>query len=122
MEKSKNSLAGTSPVQPEARDDDGHVINASGHAQELDRNFNFMSICSVGVCTGNVWAALGGTIVVALYNGGPPGVIYELMAVSIFYWIIASLIAELASAVPSSAGVYHWVSLVEHIIRCLLIQ
>jgi choline transport protein len=88
----------------------GEVVNASGHIQELDRNFNFLSACSVGICTGNTWAALGGSIVVSMYNGGPPGVLYELLAVSFFYWLIAASIAELASAIPSSAGVYHWAS------------
>jgi amino acid transporter len=38
------------------------------------------------------------------------GVIYEFIVVSIFYWIIATSIAELASAIPSSGGVYHWAS------------
>lgn len=33
-------------------------------------------LCSI--VTGNTWAALGGSIVIALYNGGPPGVIFEL--------------------------------------------
>lgn len=89
----------------------GEVINASGHKQELDRNFSLLSICAVGICTGNTWAALGGSIVVAIYNGGPPGVIYEFIAVSFFYWLIAACIAELASAIPSSAGVYHWASI-----------
>lgn len=108
----------------------GQVINASGHVQELERNFSLLSVCSVGICTGNTWAALGGSIVslcsssrtvshlanpcsqvVAIYNGGPPGVIYELFAVSFFYWLIAAALAELASAIPSSAGVYHWASI-----------
>jgi choline transport protein len=48
---------------------------------------------------------------VAIFNGGPPGVIYEYITVSIFYWIVAACIAELASAIPSSAGVYHWASI-----------
>jgi amino acid transporter len=38
------------------------------------------------------------------------GVIYEFIVVSIFYWIVAASIAELASAIPSSGGVYHWAS------------
>jgi hypothetical protein len=38
----------------------GEVINASGHVQELERNFSLLSVCSVGICTGNTWAALGG--------------------------------------------------------------
>lgn len=32
------------------------------------------------------------------------------MAVSVFYWMVAAFIAELASALPSSSGVYHWAS------------
>lgn len=38
-------------------------INASGHVQELDRNFSLLSITAVGIVTGNTWAALGGSIV-----------------------------------------------------------
>jgi amino acid transporter len=37
-------------------------------------------------------------------------VLYEFIAVSVFYWLIAASIAELASAIPSSGGVYHWAS------------
>ncbi|KAI9874448.1 MAG: hypothetical protein M1830_009735, partial [Pleopsidium flavum] len=33
------------------------------------------------------------------------------IAVSVFYWVIAASIAELASAIPSSGGVYHWASI-----------
>ncbi|KAI9703502.1 MAG: hypothetical protein M1820_005806 [Bogoriella megaspora] len=82
----------------------GEAINASGHVQELERNFGLLSICSVGIVTGNSWCALGGSIVVALYNGGPPGIIYEFIAVCIFYFLVAACVAELASAIPSSAG------------------
>ncbi|TKA77794.1 hypothetical protein B0A49_03959 [Cryomyces minteri] len=89
----------------------GVVINETGHVQELERNFSFLSVCSVGIVTGNTWAALGGSIVVALYNGGPPGVIYEFLVVSFFYWCISASIAELASAIPSSSGVYQWASI-----------
>lgn len=127
----------------------GEVLNASGHKQELERQFSLLSICSIGITTGNVWAALGGSIVcffliftdgispsnsyllsccfharivittrpanndpqvIALYNGGPPGVIYEFIAVSCFYFMIAACIAEMASSIPSAAGVYHWAS------------
>ncbi|EMD86901.1 hypothetical protein COCC4DRAFT_141061 [Bipolaris maydis ATCC 48331] len=86
------------------------VLNASGHKQELERNFSLLNLCAIGITTGNVWAALGGSIVIALYNGGPAGVIYEFITVSCFYFMIAACIAEMASAIPSSAGVYHWAS------------
>lgn len=33
------------------------------------------------------------------------------IAVSVFYCLIAASLAELASAIPSSGGVYHWASI-----------
>lgn len=101
-EESLQVLSGTSTEAP---------INASGHRQELDRNFNLLSICALAITTGNTWVALGGSVTVAIYDEGPPGVLYEFVAVSIFYWFIAASIAELASAMPSSGGVYHWASI-----------
>ncbi|OBT95166.1 hypothetical protein VE01_07650 [Pseudogymnoascus verrucosus] len=84
------------------------TTNISGHVQELDRQFGLWSICATGIVTGNTWTAIGGAIVVAIYNGGPPGVIYEFIVVSICYWFVGASIAELASAIPASGGVYHW--------------
>lgn len=49
------------------------LINASGHVQELKRNFNLLSLTGIGLTVGNVWPACGGSILVALFNGGPPG-------------------------------------------------
>ncbi|KAF3760375.1 hypothetical protein M406DRAFT_52836 [Cryphonectria parasitica EP155] len=85
-------------------------INASGHVQEMPRQFNLISLAGVGVTVGNVWPAIGGTILVAISNGGPPGVLYEFLVVSCFYFLVAASLAELVSAIPSSAGVYHWAS------------
>lgn len=142
MEKVKTQDTGSHTPKYDVEDSVGlgqvtDVLNASGHKQELERNFNLLSICSIGITTGNVWAALGGSIVsfhlmlfsdspisalclktcadgivqvIALYNGGAPGVIYEFIVVCLFYFMIAACIAEMASAIPSSAGVYHWAS------------
>lgn len=54
------------------------VVNASGHVQELSRNFSAWSLIGLGLSMGNVWPALGGSILVALYNGGPPGIFQEI--------------------------------------------
>lgn len=54
------------------------LVNASGHVQEVDRNFGFWSICAIGVVADNAWGAGGGALVTALYNGGAPGVLYGL--------------------------------------------
>ncbi|OLN97360.1 Choline transport protein 4 [Colletotrichum chlorophyti] len=104
---SANITKATTPPYPDQQD---IPINASGHVQELERNFNLLSLAGVGLVVGNVWPAIGGSILVAIFNGGPPGVLYEFIAVSVCYWTVAASIAELASAIPSSAGVYHWAS------------
>ncbi|KAK5133880.1 hypothetical protein LTR08_007211 [Meristemomyces frigidus] len=89
---------------------DAELINVSGHVQELDRSFGFFSVASIGILSDNAWGAGGGSLVVALYNGGGPGVMYGLLASIFFYSTIAASLAELASAIPSSANVYHWSS------------
>lgn len=68
---------------------------------------------------------------ITLANGGPPGVIYELLVAVFYYSFIAASIAEvnsvqqpstetvmayilnsqLASSVPSAGGVYHWATI-----------
>ncbi|KAL3473166.1 amino acid/polyamine transporter I [Aspergillus californicus] len=77
----------------------------------LPKSFNLLSACATGITTGNAWAVLGGGIIASLYNGGPPGVIYEFALVSFFYCFIAASIAELASSIPASGGVYHWATI-----------
>ena len=39
------------------------LINASGHKQELDRNFSLLNLCGIGITTGNSWTAIGGSVV-----------------------------------------------------------
>ena len=90
--------------------DEANLINVSGHVQELDRSFGFFSICSMGIVSDNAWGAGGGSLVVSLYNGGGPGVMYGLIASCFFYSLIGAALAELSSAVPSSGNVYHWAS------------
>ncbi|OIW30213.1 amino acid transporter [Coniochaeta ligniaria NRRL 30616] len=50
--------------------------------------------------------------VVSVLNGGPPGILYEFIAVSVMYCFVGASVAEIASAIPSSAGVYQWSAVV----------
>ncbi|KAH7876563.1 putative amino acid transporter [Lentinula edodes] len=85
-------------------------LNASGHIDQLQRQYSLLSICSTSVTIDCAWVAMGGSIVVGLSNGGPPGIIWELLVACIYYCFIAASIAELASSIPSAGGVYHWAS------------
>ncbi|PIA93441.1 Choline transport protein [Cercospora beticola] len=86
------------------------LINTSGHVQELDRTWNFWSIAGEAIISDNAWGAGSGSLVLALYNGGGPGVLYGLMAATFFYAFICAGLSELSSAMPTSANVYHWAS------------
>lgn len=66
--------------EPYAEEQVGEMINASGHRQEVERNFSLISLCAIAVTTGNTWIAMGGSVSTALSNGGLAGTIYELYA------------------------------------------
>ncbi|KAJ7191325.1 choline transport protein [Mycena pura] len=85
-------------------------VNASGHVDQLDRQYGLLSICATALTIDNAWVALGGSITVAVANGGAPGIIYEFLAACVYYGFVATSIAELASSIPSAGGVYHWAS------------
>ncbi|KIK69263.1 hypothetical protein GYMLUDRAFT_67920 [Collybiopsis luxurians FD-317 M1] len=95
-----------------ANEEDGTLIrlNASGHVDQLQRQYSLLSICSTSITIDCAWVAFGGSIVLGLSNGGPPGIIWELLAACFYYCFIAASIAELASSIPSAGGVYHWAS------------
>jgi hypothetical protein len=50
---------GESQTPPESTIEKGQLINASGHVQEVNRNFNLLSLAGVGIVVGNVWPAIG---------------------------------------------------------------
>jgi choline transport protein len=91
---------------------DGITVNASGHRDELQRHFSIWSLCGLALTIDNAWVALGGSLYIAVYNGGAPGILYELIVAAFYYAFIGASIAELASAMPTSGGVYHWASVV----------
>ena len=42
---------------------DVQLVNASGHVQELDRNFSLWSLAGLWIVVGSTWPAVGGSIV-----------------------------------------------------------
>ncbi|KAL1305066.1 hypothetical protein AAFC00_002004 [Neodothiora populina] len=89
---------------------EGEVINASGHRDQLTRQYGLLSICGLALTIDNAWVALGGSLTISLVNGGPPGVLYEFLTACVYYGFIGASIAELTSSMPSAGGVYHWAS------------
>ena len=45
---------------------DGVVVNASGHRDQLDRQYGLFSICGLALTIDNAWVALGGSLTVSI--------------------------------------------------------
>ena len=84
---------------------EGEIVNASGHRDQLQRQYGLLSICGLALNINSAWIVFGGSLTISVLNGGPPGIIYEFIVAVIFYSFIAASIAELASSMPSSGGV-----------------
>ena len=50
---------------------EGTVVNASGHRDQLQRQYGLLSICGLALTIDNAWIAFGGSLAVAVLNGGP---------------------------------------------------
>lgn len=44
----------------------GEVVNASGHRDQLQRQYGLLSICGLALTIDNAWVALGGSIAVSI--------------------------------------------------------
>lgn len=74
----------------------GEVINASGHRDQLQRQYGLFSICGLALTIDNAWVALGGSLTISLVNGGPPGVLYELLTSCVYYTFVGLSVAEVS--------------------------
>ncbi|KAK3073110.1 hypothetical protein LTR53_005591 [Teratosphaeriaceae sp. CCFEE 6253] len=89
---------------------EGVTVNAAGYEDQLQRQYGLLSICGLALTIDNAWVAFAGSLSIAVLNGGPAGILYEFIVACVYYAFIGASIAELASAIPSSGGVYHWAS------------
>lgn len=71
-----------------------HTVNASGHRDQLQRHYGPLQICGLALNIDSAWVAFAGSLILSLPNGGPAGVLYELITACIYYGIIAASIAE----------------------------
>ncbi|EIN09297.1 hypothetical protein PUNSTDRAFT_120583 [Punctularia strigosozonata HHB-11173 SS5] len=85
-------------------------VNSSGHPDRLRRHYYIKSITGTALTIDAAWLSMGSSLAVASANGGPPGILYELLAACFYYIFINASLAELASSIPSSGSVYHYAS------------
>jgi choline transport protein len=92
-EKSRRSMEGDDTTVTL----EGKIINSSGHPDQLHRQYGLLSICGLALTVDNAWVAVGTSLAISIYNGGAPGVIWELWIASFYYAFINASIAEVCS-------------------------
>lgn len=45
---------------------EGQVVNASGHRDQLHRQYGLLSICGLALTIDNAWVALGGSLTISI--------------------------------------------------------
>jgi amino acid transporter len=87
---------------------DKHELHRFGIAQQLRRHLGGMSIFGLSF---NVMALVGGAAFLygpALKEGGPSVIGFGFPILALLALLVSASLAELASAVPTAGGVYHW--------------
>lgn len=54
---------------------DGQIVNASGHPDQLQRGYGFLSICGLALSVDNAWVALGTSLTIAICMQRAMGVV-----------------------------------------------
>lgn len=86
----------------------GEVQLLSGPAKQ---QFNSVTLLSMAFVICNSWAGVGGSLQLALLQGGPVTLVYSIILSTIAYAAVAASLAELASVYPTAGGQYHFASI-----------
>jgi choline transport protein len=54
------------PVREDVSVETGEIINASGHRDQLQRQYGILSICGMALTVDNAWVAIGTSMNVAI--------------------------------------------------------
>lgn len=89
-------------------DDDVLKLAAMGYHQEMNRKFGVWSILGAGFSLTNSWFGVSAALATGISSGGPVLLIYGIILCCLVSVCVGISLAELASALPSSAGQILW--------------
>ncbi|UPX20732.1 uncharacterized protein EKO05_0010955 [Ascochyta rabiei] len=92
-------------------DRDRYELARVGKEQVLKRRFGLVSMTGLSCGLMCTWESLLVIFATGFQNGGPAGLIYGFILIWLGNFSVFICIGELASAVPTAGGQYHWVSL-----------
>lgn len=88
---------------------DAHDLATLGHDQALSRKFSILSMLALGFCVLGTWGTFAQDLATGLTNGGPVGILWGLLLVTICNICVALSLGELCSSMPTALGQAYWV-------------
>ncbi|TBU42324.1 APC amino acid permease [Dichomitus squalens] len=92
----------------EAALNDDAALAVLGYRQEFKRGFSPMEIFGLSFSIIGLFPSIASVLVFAIPYGGPVALVWGWATCSFFLVLIALALAELASAAPTSGGLYYW--------------
>ncbi|KAK0196788.1 APC amino acid permease [Armillaria mellea] len=89
-------------------DNDEGLLATLGYKQELKRQFKPLEIFGIAFSIIGIAPALSSVLIYSLPNGGAFAMVWGWTVCSIFIAAIALAMGDLASAAPTSGGLYYW--------------
>lgn len=86
---------------------DEDLLAEIGYKQELKRKFSTFQIFGIAYSIMGILPSVASLLGTAL-TAGPAGAIWSWMVASIFILTVGIAMSELASAIPTSGGLYYW--------------
>ncbi|KAJ3843638.1 amino acid/polyamine transporter I [Lentinula raphanica] len=88
---------------------DESLLAQLGYKQEFKRDFGVLELTGLVFSIQGVLPGIASVLVYSIPYGGAVSMVWGWGVCSIFLMFIATAIAELGSAVPTSGGVYYWI-------------
>ena len=106
----KHPETNTSPASSINIDD--AEVEAAGYRRAMPRQFSTFSLMSLGLALTATWLGIGSSLGIALTEASAGGAVWGLLVAAVFTGILATGIAELASAYPIAGAQYYWTFMV----------
>ncbi|CAA7270613.1 unnamed protein product [Cyclocybe aegerita] len=87
---------------------DEEVLASLGYRQELKRDFSWGELLGLSFSIIGVVQSIAAVLVYSLPNGGAAAMVWGWAACCVLIMSIAFSMAELASAAPTTGGLYYW--------------
>ncbi|KAF9505496.1 hypothetical protein BS47DRAFT_1374301 [Hydnum rufescens UP504] len=87
---------------------DEEILAGLGYKQEFKRAFSPFELFAVSFSIIGVFPSIASVLIYAVPNGGPSAMVWGWFVASLFLVCIGISMAELASAAPTSGGLYFW--------------